>query len=339
MAGDWIAIRCDLATEPEVIAIADATGLDEFAVVGRLHRLWSWANRHTTDGNARSVTFSWIDRYLQHDGFAQAMESAGWLEMSTSGVTIPHFDRFNSQSGKQRLLTAKRVSEHKRKGNAEGNAKVTLDALPKEQNRTEESSPSSPPPPARRGGDSPSSQAWKGVEEDLRKCGVRMASDAVDHARFAGCDPDQVTDVVCFWRLHTGAWDAGALYQRVKNLAPGQDCSELWPDKLPTYQAAKRREESAKSHASVVASRVDAEKKKAADEKKLAALESKFGKKIDAMTEEQVRAAIEKAEPGSVGRFLLSRYSGGRPTGTIRETLLSYFSEVPKGPTLLLEPR
>jgi hypothetical protein len=142
MAGDWIAIRCDLATEPEVIAIADATGLDEFAVVGRLHRLWSWANRHTTDGNARSVTFSWIDRYLQHDGFAQAMRSAGWLEMSTEGVTIPHFDRFNSQSGKQRLLTAKRVSEHKRKGNAQGNAqgnaKVTLDALPKEQKRTEE---------------------------------------------------------------------------------------------------------------------------------------------------------------------------------------------------------
>jgi len=216
------------------------------------------------------------------------------------------------------------------------NADETLMKPNKNNNNNKNLPPS--PPPATQGGDSPRSAAWKGVEEDLRKAGVRLAPDAVAHARSAGCSPDDVTDVICYWRLHVGAWDAGALYQRVKNLAPGQDCSELWPDKLPTYQAAKRREETAKSHASVVSSRIDAEKKKAADEKRLAALEKKFGQKIDGMTDEQVRASIEKAEPGSVGRFLLKRYSGGRPIGTIRETLLNYFSEVPQGPTLVLEP-
>lgn len=142
MAGDWIAIRCDLANEPEVIAIADATGLDEFAVVGRLHRLWSWGNRHTMDGNAPSVTYSWVDRYLQQDGFALAMESVGWLAHDGATMTFPKFDRFNSQGAKQRLLTAKRVATHKRsgndEGNAQGNAVTVTQALPKEQKRTEE---------------------------------------------------------------------------------------------------------------------------------------------------------------------------------------------------------
>lgn len=151
MAGDWIAIRCDLANEPEVISIAEATGLDEYAVVGRLHRLWSWGNRHTTDGNAPSVTYSWVDRYLQQDGFALAMEEAGWLAHDGASLMFPKFDRFNSQGAKQRLLTAKRVATHKRsandEGNAQGNAATVTKALPKEQKRTEEKSKGDTPLP------------------------------------------------------------------------------------------------------------------------------------------------------------------------------------------------
>jgi hypothetical protein len=150
MAGDWIAIRCDLANEPEVISIAEATGLDEYGVVGRLHRLWSWANRHTTDGNAISVTYAWVDRYLQRDGFSMAMESVGWLSHDGAVLLFPKFDRFNSQGAKQRLLTAKRVASHKRTTNAEGNGATVTKALPKEQNRTEQSKGASPlKPPAR----------------------------------------------------------------------------------------------------------------------------------------------------------------------------------------------
>jgi hypothetical protein len=337
MAGDWIAIRCDLATEPEVIAIADATGLDEFSVVGRLHRLWSWANRHTTDGNARSVTFSWIDRYLQHNGFAQAMQAARWLEMTSEGVTIPHFDRFNSQSGKQRLLTAKRVSEHKRKGNAPGNAKVTLDALPKEQNRTEESSPSSPPPPAPQGGDSQSSPAWRGVEEDLRKAGVRLSREAADSARSNGCSSDDVVNLICYWRLHPGAWDAGALYQRVTNLAPGQDCSELWPEPAPRFVAEKHREQSSKSHVDAAAQRKAAELAKAADDKRHAENEAKFGPLVDEMQPVEIRELIRRLFPTNT-EFMLKRYQGNGVTGVIRSTILDFLSETREAATTVLEP-
>ena len=41
VAGDWIPMRTDLAEDPAVIAIAAATDLDEFAVVGRPIRVGS----------------------------------------------------------------------------------------------------------------------------------------------------------------------------------------------------------------------------------------------------------------------------------------------------------
>jgi len=151
MAGEWIPMRCELANEPEVISIAAATGLDEDTVVGKLHRIWSWANQHTEDGNARSVTVLWIDRYLRCDGFAAAMMVERWLIQTDDGIQIPKFDRFNSQSAKRRALTAKRVADHKSKGNAQGNAQgnaaSVTNALPKEEKRREYKKDNTPLPP------------------------------------------------------------------------------------------------------------------------------------------------------------------------------------------------
>ena len=129
MAGDWIKMRVDLADDPAVIGIAAVTGLDEDTVVGKLHRLWAWADRQTTDGNAPAVTKTWIDRYLRAEGFAEAMVSAGWLNAKSGGITFPKFDRHNGETGKQRALTAKRVAKYKSNN---GNAKVTPSALPRD---------------------------------------------------------------------------------------------------------------------------------------------------------------------------------------------------------------
>jgi len=150
MAGDWIKMRVGLGTDPAVIAIADETGLDEFAVVGRLHRIWSWADQHLKDGNAPSVTKKWIDRYLCVTGFADAMQKEGWLNECDGGVSIPRFDRHNGQSAKRRALTAERVAKmkakRKRNGNARGNAPNVTNALPREEKRREETNtPYSPP--------------------------------------------------------------------------------------------------------------------------------------------------------------------------------------------------
>jgi hypothetical protein len=115
MAGDWIKMRVDLATDPAVIGMAFALECEEDLIVGKLHKLWSWANQQTADGNAPSVTKKWIDRYVCVTNFASALEDAGWLVVTGAGVQIPKFDRHNGKSGKQRALTARRVA---RKRNA-----------------------------------------------------------------------------------------------------------------------------------------------------------------------------------------------------------------------------
>lgn len=170
MAGDWIPIRCDLLDDPAVIAVANATGLDEYSVVGRLVKLWGWANRHTVDGNAASVTETFLSRYLDLDGtgaaFVGALVASGWLDRIDGGLRFPKFDRWNSHSAKQRVLTARRVAAHKASGNAKGNAvgnakgnaPSVSDALPTEEKRREEINTSSPGKP---GGKTPGRKPGK----------------------------------------------------------------------------------------------------------------------------------------------------------------------------------
>lgn len=163
MASDWLPMRLDLLDDPAVIACAAATGLDEYAVVGRLLKLWSWANRNTTDGNAScnavGVTGAWVDRYCNATGFAAALLAAGWLfeaDPAFPGVlAFPKFDRWNSQGAKTRVLTARRVAEHRERKapesnaerNAPCNARGVTSALTKEEKRREEKS-KTPQPPA-----------------------------------------------------------------------------------------------------------------------------------------------------------------------------------------------
>lgn len=131
MAGEWIKMRCDLAEQHEVIAIAEATGLDEFAVVGRLHRFWSWADKTSTDGSAPGVTGAWLDRYVSAPGFAESMVSVGWLVISDEGLSVPDFNEHMSESAKKRALKNKRSSVSKAKSAAKSAAKVSPEALPK----------------------------------------------------------------------------------------------------------------------------------------------------------------------------------------------------------------
>jgi hypothetical protein len=138
VAGDWIKMRCGLAEEPEVIAMADSLGVDEDLIVGKLHRFWTWADSKTVDGNAPCVTKKWIDRYLKVDGIADALESVGWLVTTESGIAIPQFEAHMGQSAKRRALTAKRVANHKGKSNANGNAESVSEALPREEKRRED---------------------------------------------------------------------------------------------------------------------------------------------------------------------------------------------------------
>jgi hypothetical protein len=103
MAGDWLPIRLDLRDDLAVIVMADELKLDPDTVVGKLHRLWSWANKNTRDGYVRGITLGWIDRYVEATGFALAMVHARWLDVNDDGAEFPNFDRWNGGGAKERL--------------------------------------------------------------------------------------------------------------------------------------------------------------------------------------------------------------------------------------------
>jgi hypothetical protein len=138
MAGDWLKFEKATPDKPEVFAIAARLDMDPDAVVGKLIRVWSWFDTHTLDGNGRSVTAALLDRISGVSGFVSAMASVGWIVIDNDGVRLPNFERHTGETAKGRALTAKRVANHKEKGNAKGNAASVSPALPREEKRREQ---------------------------------------------------------------------------------------------------------------------------------------------------------------------------------------------------------
>lgn len=140
MAGDWIKFELTTLDKPEVCQIADLADIDSDAVVGKLLRVWGWFDQQTEDGNAPSVSKRLLDRLVGVTGFCDHMKAVGWMVEVDGVITLPHFDRHNGKTAKNRLLTAKRVANHKA-ANAKGNARSVSDALPREdveKNKREE---------------------------------------------------------------------------------------------------------------------------------------------------------------------------------------------------------
>ena len=131
MAGDWITIQHATPDKPEVGIIAETLGIDIDAVVGKLLRVWIWADQQTYDGNAGSVTRALLDRVTGVAGFANAMIEAGWLIDSEGGLLFPNFDRHNGETSKRRALTNKRVQKHRAERNAKCNASSVTDSVTK----------------------------------------------------------------------------------------------------------------------------------------------------------------------------------------------------------------
>jgi hypothetical protein len=138
MAGDWLKIEVSLPDKPEVWEMAGILSIDPDAIVGKLLKVWRWFDAHTESGNASGVTFALVDSKAGVTGFAEAMSFVGWLIQEGRELRLPNFDRHNGKTAKNRALTAKRVASHKNKSNAEANAGIVSDALPREEKRREE---------------------------------------------------------------------------------------------------------------------------------------------------------------------------------------------------------
>lgn len=146
MAGDWLPMRLNLYDDPAVIAIAAECGIaDRDTVVGKLHRLWSWANQHTSDGYAARVTKTNIDALVGVTGFAQALENVvpnPWLAHDEGGIWFPNFGRWNGKPAKLRLQSAFRMQK---KRYADRYADSVTKAQPEKEKEKEITIPPNPP--------------------------------------------------------------------------------------------------------------------------------------------------------------------------------------------------
>ena len=88
MAGEWIPIDCNLGTKPEVMEIVVLTGQPVDAVIGRLVRLWAWAQLNSKDGSLKATT-AILARVAGGDPkFWEIVAETGWIELGEKTVTI-----------------------------------------------------------------------------------------------------------------------------------------------------------------------------------------------------------------------------------------------------------
>lgn len=140
MAGDWIKIDHGLHEKPEVHYLSATLGIDPFMVVGMLVKVWEWFDRNSENGYVANVTFASLDRIVARNGFAEAMNFAGWLDQQERGLSLPKFDRHNGKSAKNRALSRDRMAKKRYADVTQKFEKVT----PREEKRREKEKSSRP---------------------------------------------------------------------------------------------------------------------------------------------------------------------------------------------------
>ena len=112
MAGDWIKMRENLATDAAVIRMAEELKTRTEHVVGYCHAFWTWVSQNSTDGVIEGVTLDGVERVLHLPGFLQMLTQVGWLEfiegVNGCALIVPNFDRHLSHSAKRRALEARK---------------------------------------------------------------------------------------------------------------------------------------------------------------------------------------------------------------------------------------
>lgn len=121
MAISWIKVEVILSDKPEVIRMAELLKMNDIdTVVGKLIRLWSWADLQMVRGDHVQVSCSYIDRLVFCKGFAKALMAVGWMIGEDAGLEFVNFSRHNGETTKERLGTNRRVSKFRHKNNGAG---------------------------------------------------------------------------------------------------------------------------------------------------------------------------------------------------------------------------
>lgn len=120
MASEWLQMDLDLREKPEFRRIMDLSGEDRATVLDRLFSLWTWVERHTTDGMFAGLTSETLASLLGGSPefwHCLADPYVDWLQFHDNGIEISRWEeRFSSSAksraknnqtqGKKRRLTA-----------------------------------------------------------------------------------------------------------------------------------------------------------------------------------------------------------------------------------------
>lgn len=108
MAGDWIKMRKNLATDPRIVRISSALKADRLRTLGALFVAWCIFDEHSADGTLPGYTPETLDGLVGLPGLSAAMQSVQWLEVHPHGLVAPRFEDHNGKSARRRALDSVR---------------------------------------------------------------------------------------------------------------------------------------------------------------------------------------------------------------------------------------
>ena len=164
MAGDWIKMRMNLPTCPQVVRISSALNADRLRVCGALLVFWSLFNEHSEDGLLDGYSLDLIDTVIGWPGFAQALVGVGWLTLEGDSARIPDFSSHNGSSAKRRASDAERKQSVRKMSAIDADKKRT-----REEKRREDIEPNGSPPLPPAGLDIESWNRWTAYRTKIKK--------------------------------------------------------------------------------------------------------------------------------------------------------------------------
>jgi hypothetical protein len=135
MSGDWIKVESATPDKPEVIRLAQILNIPRAHAFGALVIFWCWIDRNAVDGVVDGVDDYIVDSVVALPGFCAALKTVKWVDVerlpdSVSGtLTVPHFDRLNSQSARSRAL--KNARQARWRANAKNSPKEHAESAEK----------------------------------------------------------------------------------------------------------------------------------------------------------------------------------------------------------------
>lgn len=243
------------------------------------------------------------------DGFLEALEQAEWVKLENSNLEVCGFEDLNSTlfaSWENGRKGGRKPRKNPRDNPPETHGLPIGGAIREEKRRT------SPPTP----------QGATEVEEEISKRGVRCASKALEIARGNGCGIDHIRMVLEHFDSKPGAWDGGALFERLKNLRPEQLAHELWPEESEAYQKGVSNQRRARELEDAAKKRELSQQELEAQRAQELELEQSWGPVVDNLERDAAEKMLRTSLPELAPMLLRSWPRGEPPDGLVRTELI-----------------